>query len=1206
MNYKEKKKVINSILIIQKIFMFRRKMNKYLLDSLEVTSNFIFKITEQLHQCFIYKIRNQSIYNELMNTLEVISKDCVSVKNQIYNYLTINLTLKIFIKLKDKINEIKKKLKILYYYQGAFKISDVLDLEFNVNSNILQKSNIELWWLSFLDTTFVPLNVIVYKMYKGKIVSNNIPQNKFFIVNYKNNLELTQYCSSIHAEHKKNLKQDKSRIEYILHEHCYPPYKHCFLNNNKKKNISALSLSQVNNNSNSDISLIEYIHGARVYAKIDKNIFNLDSNYVIVMNGYFKNDSFQLASCHTFMSKKYSQLYNNIKKCTIFSNKTNTFNFGIQWMKQLSLRDMVVYDLNELVEKCISDYQLLQQLKSRTISNLVKDFLSSPLYIQREILTLFLLTDQDSDTQYLAYLMYDMISQESYLLKPQPLAEEIYNHLHWNIKKRFKVVIENISNFTKKITNFNETDINYESRIYLMKCDDGIKKKAMEKLKEIQSKNGNDNSHKAQQYLDGLLRIPFNIYKKELIFSFLDEFRNKLKIHCDQVCQTINNKESYQNIYNNYKLFFHNSFVTSNCISSFLNNTTFEFNDIIKKEQYSWNLELLKKYFKTFSYDEICLKLNELKKILSCKTLEYSKEGSQIKKKIRVKKKINNKYTKTDLTSLIENIIDFCKYLYQQKKENWIKIVDSIPGKYKSNSLKTINLFYNQILNFDSEWNHFKLDAKQYMTDVDSILEKSVFGHENAKRGIKQVIAQWITGELKGYCFGFEGPPGTGKTSLAKNGISKCLIDINGEKRPFSFIALGGSSNGSTLEGHSYTYVGSIWGRIVDILMESKCMNPIIYIDELDKVSKTEHGKEIIGILTHLTDSTQNDEFIDKYFGGIKLDLSKVLFIFSYNDPDLIDPILRDRIHIIRFSPLKQKDKHQVCTLHLIPEILRTVGLSKTDIIIPQEIIDFIIDHYTREGGVRRLKEKLFEICRDLNIRHMTDPETYAFPYTVTIDFLKNDLFIKHPIIQNKMILKSPRIGLTNGMYASALGVGGITIIECFIVPKTSFMSLELTGHQGNVMKESMSVAKTVAWNLLTKLTKNELHEESKTNSFGLHLHCPDGGTPKDGPSAGAAITISIVSCLLKIPVNNLVSMTGEIDLNGQVCQIGGLETKIRGAKKAGVKKVLVPKSNEHDMIYILQNDPPFDNSFEFVYVENIWDVIPHVFPDSEYDFVKF
>ena len=136
---------------------------------------------------------------------------------------------------------------------------------------------------------------------------------------------------------------------------------------------------------------------------------------------------------------------------------------------------------------------------------------------------------------------------------------------------------------------------------------------------------------------------------------------------------------------------------------------------------------------------------------------------------------------------------------------------------------------------------------------------------------------------MTGYCLGFEGPPGTGKTSLAKKGISQCLVD-NGNTRPFAFIALGGSSNGSTLEGHNYTYVGSTYGKIVEILIETQCMNPIIYIDELDKISKTENGKELIGILTHMTDPSQNEQFSDKYFSGINIDLSKVLFIFSYND----------------------------------------------------------------------------------------------------------------------------------------------------------------------------------------------------------------------------------------------------------------------------------------------------------------------------------
>ena len=160
---------------------------------------------------------------------------------------------------------------------------------------------------------------------------------------------------------------------------------------------------------------------------------------------------------------------------------------------------------------------------------------------------------------------------------------------------------------------------------------------------------------------------------------------------------------------------------------------------------------------------------------------------------------------------------------------------------------------------------------------------------------------------------GFEGPPGVGKTSLAKYGLSNCLKDDDGNSRPFAFIAIGGSSNGSTLEGHNYTYVGSTWGRIVDILMETKCMNPIIFIDEIDKVSRTESGREIISILTHLVDPTQNDKFQDKYFSNIDLDLSRALFVFSYNDVELIDRILLDRIHRIKFDNLTLEDKLVIC-----------------------------------------------------------------------------------------------------------------------------------------------------------------------------------------------------------------------------------------------------------------------------------------------------
>ena len=198
-------------------------------------------------------------------------------------------------------------------------------------------------------------------------------------------------------------------------------------------------------------------------------------------------------------------------------------------------------------------------------------------------------------------------------------------------------------------------------------------------------------------------------------------------------------------------------------------------------------------------------------------------------------------------------------------------------------------------------------DIEDYISNVRKTLDDSVYGHFEAKRQLERIIGQWINGKNNGYCFGFEGPPGVGKTSLAKKGLSFCLKDANGKPRPFSFIGMGGSSNGSILEGHSYTYVGSTWGKVVDILIDSKCMNPIIFIDELEKISRTENGKEIIGILTHLIDPTQNDKFQDKYFNGIDLDLSKALFIFSYNDVNLIDKILLDRIHRIKFNFLTLK-----------------------------------------------------------------------------------------------------------------------------------------------------------------------------------------------------------------------------------------------------------------------------------------------------------
>ena len=268
-----------------------------------------------------------------------------------------------------------------------------------------------------------------------------------------------------------------------------------------------------------------------------------------------------------------------------------------------------------------------------------------------------------------------------------------------------------------------------------------------------------------------------------------------------------------------------------------------------------------------------------------------------MEKKIKKENKIVIKKSKNEN---IPNILDFIK----SNKDNHA-IIYEIYDLININNSLSLQKSKNELLLLENN----VLEIENSITDIVNILDDSVYGHKTAKNQILKIIAQWINGEQTGYCFGFEGSPGIGKTSLAKYGLANCLKDDNGINRPFSFIALGGSSNGNAIEGYGYTYVNSTWGKIVDVLMDSKCMNPIIYIDELDKVSKTENGKEIIGIFTHLIDSTQNDKFQDKYFSGIDIDLSKALFIFSYNDATQIDPILLDRIHRVKFDNLSLEDK---------------------------------------------------------------------------------------------------------------------------------------------------------------------------------------------------------------------------------------------------------------------------------------------------------
>ena len=382
--------------------------------------------------------------------------------------------------------------------------------------------------------------------------------------------------------------------------------------------------------------------------------------------------------------------------------------------------------------------------------------------------------------------------------------------------------------------------------------------------------------------------------------------------------------------------------------------------------------------------------------------------------------------------------------------------------------------------------------------------------------------------------------------------------------------------------------------------MEQKCMNPIIFIDELDKVSRTENGKEIIGILTHLIDPTQNEGFQDKYFNGIEIDMSKALFIFSYNDVSAIDRILLDRIHRIKFDHLTLFDKLEITNKYILPELYEKIGLN--DIIkFDNQVVKFIIENYTNESGVRKLKEILFEVISEINLEILNHENGEKnIPIVITKEEIKNKYLKERHEIIHKKIHKQASVGVMNGLWANAIGMGGIIPIECFFLPSNNFLDFKLTGLQGDVMKESMNVAKTLAWKLTSKAKKTKLVKEfEKTKLQGIHIHCPEGAVPKDGPSAGTAITTAIYSLLNNKIIKKDVAITGEINLQGRVTAIGGLELKILGGMRAGVKTFIFPEENLKDHKKFMEKYEPkniIPNDIKFINVNNIQQVLKIVF----------
>ena len=411
------------------------------------------------------------------------------------------------------------------------------------------------------------------------------------------------------------------------------------------------------------------------------------------------------------------------------------------------------------------------------------------------------------------------------------------------------------------------------------------------------------------------------------------------------------------------------------------------------------NSKLINEFIKTAKKKESEMKRTENKKSKK----ERMKNVKKFKKIVRDNNSLNdykffeNLAVKTQ-QKILKELKKVCKVIKVEKPYRLKLLESDIPLQFKACALKKINtLRHMDPMAGDYYKLQYWVDAfmrlpfnkyntlpvsqsdgiekcQAFMENAITSLNSAVYGMNDAKMQIVQLLGQWITNpNAVGCAIAIKGPPGTGKTTLVKEGISKLL------NREFAFIALGGATDSSFLEGHSYTYEGSTWGKVVDILLQKQSMNPVIYFDELDKISDTPKGEEIIGILTHLTDTSQNDKFHDKYFSEIDFDLSKCLFIFSYNDESKINPILIDRMYRIQTNGYSAKEKIHIVKDYLLPKIKTDVKLDE-EITFSDEVIGFIIDSYTgQEKGVRNLKRCIEIIFRKLNLFKLMKPGAKLF-----------------------------------------------------------------------------------------------------------------------------------------------------------------------------------------------------------------------------------
>ena len=487
--------------------------------------------------------------------------------------------------------------------------------------------------------------------------------------------------------------------------------------------------------------------------------------------------------------------------------------------------------------------------------------------------------------------------------------------------------------------------------------------------------------------------------------------------------------------------------------------------------------------------------------------------------------------------------------------------------------------------------------------DVSSELDKDHYALEKPKERIVEFFSvrelAMLRGikakETGGVILCFTGPPGVGKTSLA-NSIATAL------GRPLVRMALGGLEDVNELRGHRRTYVGAMPGRLVQGLIEAKSMDPVIVLDEIDKVGRSMRGDPTAALL-EILDPEQNSKYRD-YYLNFNMDLSKAIFIATANDVGRIPAPLRDRMEFIGLNSYTPKEKYEIAKRYLIPQELKKHALKRREFSISDKALKILIDEYTREAGVRNLRRRVASLMRK-SARQLLEDRTKD-----VIRITKKNLnkYVDKKVFEISLVDAKPQVGVVNGLAWTAVG-GDVLTIEAIKIKGKGL--LQLTGSLGDVMKESVRIAHSVVKILIdqkklvidTSVIPRTLKErEDKIHidpsevykRYDLHIHVPEGATPKDGPSAGIAMVSAISSILSGKKIDNRVAMTGEVTLTGKVLPIGGLKEKLIAAYKAGVTKALIPAKNyERDL-----DDIPSEvkDNIKIIGVSNVDEVLKEVF----------